>query len=863
MNTLRSYEKNIAKIGLFLLIVAFASCNTLKRVEDDELLLTKNNIFVNSEKIKSEDIRSLVLQEPNSTLLGYPLGLNLYNLAKKDPDSSFQAWLHRKENREKRLVNILSQKQVIRLGESFLVKGYSDWLKKIGEPPSIVDTLTTQKSLERLSIFYGSKGYFNNTSSYEIDSTKKKQRAEINYKIALGKPFIVDSITRNISSMAIDSIYTLNESNSFIKNNKQFDLTDFNNERKRLSELFRNTGVYNFQESSIAYDILRDTARVNDDQKMSVELNIGNLRKRGDSIIATSEYKVFRLDKINIYPDYGFNKDISDLKSIEYDNYTIFYHDKLRYKPKTLADAIFLEKDSLYRDIDKIRTYRRITNLNTFKYPNILFTEDSSQSKLTADIFLAIRPKFSWAFDFDITHSNIQSLGIGFTTALISRNIFRGAETLSLSVGGTFGLLSDKDATENFFSEVGADANITFPRIWFPFFNWKKIIPSYKLPQSRVSIGTTFQKNIGLNKQTFNTILAYNWATDNLNKNNVELLNIQYVNNLNPNRFYNVYQSTFERLNDIAAIPVYADDPSLQDFYVMPEPADGPTLTIPEGTTDFTDAILNDDVPSTPEDYDEVASIEERKIRLTENNFIFASSYTFNKNSRSNINDNSFHSFRFKVESAGVFLSGISNIIEFDKNENGDRTVFGVPFSQYIKTEFDYIKHWNLFRSHVLAFRSFFGIAIPYGNSNSIPFVRSYFAGGSNDNRAWFPYSLGPGSTDNINDFNEANMKITLNLEYRFPLVGNFKGAIFADAGNIWNVWDNVEDPAAVFEGFDSLSEIALGTGIGIRYDFTYFLFRLDMGLKTYNPAELPGQRWFRDYNFSNAVFQIGINYPF
>mgnify|MGYP001829041184 FL=1 len=144
-----------------------------------------------------------------------------------------------------------------------------------------------------------------------------------------------------------------------------------------------------------------------------------------------------------------------------------------------------------------------------------------------------------------------------------------------------------------------------------------------------------------------------------------------------------------------------------------------------------------------------------------------------------------------------------------------------------------------------------------------MPFVRSYFGGGSNDNRAWFPYSLGPGSTDNINDFNEANMKIALNLEYRFPIFGNFKGAVFADAGNIWNVWDNVQDPAAVFEGFESFSEIALGTGMGLRYDFTYFVFRLDMGFKTYNPALLVGERWFSEYNFSNAVFQIGINYPF
>jgi outer membrane protein assembly factor BamA len=189
--------------------------------------------------------------------------------------------------------------------------------------------------------------------------------------------------------------------------------------------------------------------------------------------------------------------------------------------------------------------------------------------------------------------------------------------------------------------------------------------------------------------------------------------------------------------------------------------------------------------------------------------------------------------------------------------------VFGVPYSQYIKTEFDYIKHWDLQHSNVLAFRSFFGIAVPYGNSNSIPFVRSYFAGGSNDNRAWNPYSLGPGRTQAINDFNEANLKLAFNLEFRFPIAGNVKGALFADSGNIWNVWDNVDDPAATFNGLSSLKDIALGTGFGLRYDFTYFVFRVDYGFKTYNPAEEPAKRWFRDYNFANGELQIGINYPF
>ncbi|MGB5355128.1 MAG: BamA/TamA family outer membrane protein [Eudoraea sp.] len=863
MKTLRCCDNSYAKIGLFLLIAAFTSCNTLKRVDEDELLLTKNNIFVNDEKVNSEDIESLLLQEPNSTLLRYPLRLNLYNLAKENPDSTYQVWLHKKPNREKNWAKVLSQKQVNRLGESFLVKGYSDWLKKIGEPPSIVDTTKAIRSLERLSLYYGSKGYFNNNTNYKIDSSGKKQRAEINYNIYLGKPFIVDTLTKKITSKAIDSLYKIHESESFILEKKQFDLVDFNNERERLADLFRESGVYNFQESSISYDILRDTTISSDDQKMEVELNIGDLRRRGDSVITTSEYRVFKMGKINVYADYAFDDNKDSLNSIEYDNYTIFYKNKLRYKPKALTDAIFLEKDSLYREIDKTRTYRQITNLNTFKYPNILFSEDSTRTKLNTEIYLATRPKFSWAFDFDLTHSNIQTLGVGFSTSLISRNIFGGAETLSLSAGGTFGLLSDDSSTEDFFTEIGADINITFPRIWFPFVNWKKVIPYYMLPQTRASVGTSFQKNIGLDKQTFNAILGYNWTSNVSNKNSFELLNIQFVNNLNPERYYNVYQSSYEQLNDVASQPLYTGNPELEDFYVTPEGPEGPALEIPDGTAGFTDAILNDQVPTDPEDQSDVASIEERRIRLTENNLIFASNYTFNKNNRLNITDENFYSLRFKVESAGAFLAAISNLIEFDKNDNGDRAIFNVPYSQYVKTEVEYIKHWDLSRSNVLAFRGFTGIAVPYGNSNSIPFVRSYFAGGSNDNRAWFPYSLGPGSTNNINDFNEANFKIALNLEYRFPIVGDFKGAIFADAGNIWNVWDNITDPAAVFEGFKSFSEIALGTGAGVRYDFTYFVFRVDMGFKTYNPANLPSQRWFAEYNFSNAVIQIGINYPF
>lgn len=867
--TLR-YINTAAKISLLFVVLVINSCNTLKRVSEDELLLKKNTIYADSAEVKSEDIESLIVQEPNTTILGYPLRLNLYNLAKKNPDSSYNAWLDRNEKRERKLINFLSKKQVDRLGESFLVSGLSEWLKKVGEAPSTLDTTKTKRTLERLSAYYGSKGYFNNNTSYDIDTIIKKRRASVSYKIDLGKPFMIDSVSKKIASNAIDSIYMLHKSEAFVQDGEQFDLSKFSSERERLSNIFRNSGIYNFQESSISYDIATDTTKLANDQKMNIELNIDNFKRRGDSAVTSSEYKVYKFDKINIYTDFLYDENDSEQKFIRYEDYTIYYRNKLRFKPKTLANAVFYEKDSIYKDIDRTRTYRQITNLGVFKYPTITSTPNDSSATLDANIYLAARPKYSLGTSFEVTRSNIQQFGLALSPSLQARNLFGGAENLNLSGRLSIGSSNDPSIIDNRFfniQEFGADLTLDIPRIWLPFINTNKIIPSYTLPRTRISIGTSFQKNIGLDKQAFNTVLGYNWVPSDFIKHDVELLNIQFVRNVNPDRFFNVYGNSFSQLDDVADnFDSYNDTvlyPELTSYFETTEDSEDPSLRIPTGTTDFTEAILNRTVPSTTDEYQTVSRIEERRQRLTEDNLIFASNYTFNLNNREGITDNTFFQFRFKVESAGNALSLLSKVIPFNTNTDEDKLVFSVPFSQYIKTEFDYVKYWATSRTNVLAFRSFFGIAIPYGNSDNIPFVRSYFAGGANDIRAWSPYSLGPGRTDAINDFNEANLKISLNLEYRFPVIGNLKGALFADAGNIWNVFDNVEDPEATFTNLKSLEDIALGTGFGLRYDFTYFVLRADLGFKTYNPAEEISKRWFRDYNFANSVLQIGINYPF
>ncbi|GMN05782.1 BamA/TamA family outer membrane protein [Croceitalea sp. MTPC5] len=869
------------KIGLLSLVVVLASCNAVKKVGEDELLLTKNTVYTDGTKVVNEDIKGLMAQKPNSTLLGYPLRLNLYNLVKENPDSLYQVWLTKKENREKRLNRLLSKKQVNRLGESFVVKGYNNLFKRIGEAPAIIDSTRTKKTLERLEAYYGSKGYFNNSASYRINETKRKKRAEMDYNVNLGKPYCIDSISENIASKPLDSLYRTNIDKSLVKEGEQFDLKNFTNERQRLTTLFRNSGVYNFQESSIRYNIVRDTSISNDNQMMDVILDINNLNVADDSL-ATKEYQISRFDKINIYADYSFTDDTTKLNSIDYNNYTIFFKDQLRYRPKSLTDAIFFEKDSIYRDLDYVRTNRQISNLNTFKYPSVKFEENSDDASLTANIFLAPRSKYSLDTSLELSRSDIQQLGTAFSASVITRNIFGGAETLSISARGSIGLLDDPISDENFTSEIGGDINLTFPRIWLPF-DTEKVIPYYMLPQTRLSIGTNFQQNIGLDRQSLNAVLSYSWSPTSFQKNILDLLNIEFVRNTDPNDFFRVYNNTFGTLDNIAngfdgfLDPNDPDDndtqfPELADFFELPQngtdpnprliiPTDNPDT--PDGTSGFTNAILEGIVPADAEVVEEVRSIEERRRRLTQNNLIFTSNFTYQKNNRENINDNDFYRYSIRFESAGNLLSIISNIIPFETDDIGQELVYSVPYSQYFKTELDYVKHWKSGNTNVIAFRSFLGLAVPYGNANNIPFVRSYFGGGSNDNRAWNVYTLGPGRTQNVNDFNEANFKIGLNLEYRFPIVGAIKGALFADGGNIWNVFDDVEDEDATFNGFSSLADVALGTGFGLRYDFTYFVLRLDTGFKTYNPALPPSERWFTNFRPSEAVLNIGINYPF
>lgn len=850
-------KNNFTKIAAFILIAIFiCACNAVKRVPDGKFLLTKNDIIVNDKSTSDETASNQMYQKPNGTLLGYRLRLNLYNLANLNPDSTYQAKFENNPGKYERQSKLLSAKQVDRLGQSFLYKGIHEFLKNTGEAPVIIDTSKTKKSLLRLKYYYFNNGYFNVKTAYNIDTTGFK-KAKINYNITTGPAYTLDSIRSTISTPALDSLHKRITEPTFLKSGNQYRITDFEEEKTRITTYFRNHGAYYFQPTYVTFDI--DTIGKKNKADINLIIKDNNIQEKDSS--RTEPFKLYKISDVNIYTDYSpanAKKQIRD--STTYNNFNLYSYNKLKYKPRAITDAIFINKGGTFADFRTTLSTRYLNNLKVFTYPSIQYEidkRDPNAESLIANVYLTPRKKYSFGATFDVTHSNIQDFGIGASISETIRNVFNRAETLEISTRVNIGSSRDMaNPNNNFFnvSEYGLDLKLNFPRILLPF-GTEKIIPKSMIPSTGITAGFSKQRNIGLDKENFTGGISYLWTPKRFNSVKLDLLNAQYVRNLNPDNYFKVYTSSYNELNNIAS--TYNTNPANLD-------SDG-NLIIEEGTQGFIRDVINDQTLLTPSrsEYQNIESIEERRVRLTENDFILASSYTFTKTTKKDLPDNNFYQFKTKLETAGSLLSAVAAVGNLEKNSRGNYEIFNLEYSEYIKGEFDYIKHWDFGKEKVVAVRSFFGIAIPFGNSNYIPFSRSYYSGGSNDNRAWQPYALGPGSTNATNDFNEANMKIALSAEFRFKIFGDVKGAIFADAGNIWNVLDNVTDEKAKFSGLNDFEEIALGSGFGLRYDLSFFVIRLDLGFKTYNPAYEPGNRWFKEYNFGHSVLNFGINYPF
>ncbi len=827
----------LAFLGLIFLVT---SCKSTKYVPKEKHLLTKNSIKINGDEDSKENLNPFIIQKPNTKALGIPAALLFYNLGNKDATKKWNDKIIKYKDSTHFFTNILSLKQTV--GYANFRKNLNTWFFENGETPVLLNLNKTKKTIRNLKLYYRGQGYFNASIRYTID-TLSHNKAKAIYFIETKNAFTIDSIKYKKTSAVIDSLYHLHQKESFIKKGKPFKRQNFEKEADRLTKIFRNAGVYHFSKQSINF---RDIDSLNPNHKTNVIVDIANrFIEIGDSLVNVP-YQISYIKKVKVYTDYSYLQKDKHLKdSTQFNGINFYAYKKINYKTKYLSRSIFIKPGQKYSDNNNALTRQHLRELNNFKSIRINY-EEISDNQLVAHILVTPTKRYASKIEAEVIHSNQKPLGISGKLSFKNNNTFRGNEIFQLSLQGSFINSIEFEKESKFFNawELGIDASFRVPRFILPF-KTQKLFPNNMTPKTIFTLGTSLQKNIGLDKQRFTGIIEYNWKPNKKTNHTIELLNAQYIKNLNVESFFDVYSSEYRKL-----VSIQANNSSIFPIVLLENPLN------------FIDTVLNDTnfEQDNPDDYQIVQNTAKRYDIITEDVLVPALTYQLIYNTQLNYKDNDFSYFRMRFASAGALSSLLAKQPEYDN----PKQILGTNIAQYLKLDLEYRKHWSLNPNTIVAFRSNIGVAFPYGNSSSIPFSRSYFAGGPNDIRAWRIYELGPGSENSGLEFNVGNLKLLGNLEYRFDIVSSFKGAFFVDAGNIWDITDSeLTSDEAKFNSFKSLQNIAIGTGLGVRYDFSFLVFRADLGFKTYEPYNTSGEKWFRSYNLGNSVLNIGINYPF
>ena len=827
----------------FLLILFFVACNSTKHVAENEYMLAQNYVFVDSARDNSAELEKFILQKPNPKLLGAPIGLYLHNIGNHDKPKTALKWGEKHLKKYNFIKSIFSEKQSIAYANG-LIK-LNKWFLSY-DAPVIISQNKVKRTSDNLEAYYKTKGYFESQISSKVIRDARKKKATAEYRIQRGRPTLLDTIKLKIESIVLDSIYKDSGMLSLLKSGDQYNDKVFRQEAGNILKLFRNSGIYYFSEAALGFYV--DSTRT--DYKTNVDFLIAKERyEEINGKYIKKDYKIHRIKEINVVTDYSFAKKDEVLKdTVSYKGINYLSHDKLKYNPKYLAASIFFKPGDVFKDTLRNLTRNHLKSLKNFKSTNITFTPvKGSDDELKMDLFLTPIEKFTTGFETELTHSNIRNIGTSAKFSIIDRNVFRGAELLKLSFLGSW-----FNANNGPGWEIGGDASVEIPRFVAPF-GLSKLVPKRMSPRTLFSLGLSIQKNIGLDRQTYTFQSDYKWEYNKNKTIQLEIFNTQYIQNLNVSRFFNIYDSEFTNLNAVAEI---YDTAKSTSYFPITTDSDLQASK----SLDFIKIVAADSGfrASNSADYNAVLNIQNRYNIVTSDFLVPTLAYSFTYNSQIDFKDSNFSFFKARISNSGNILGLFSKTY----NSNDKKTLLKIPLAQYFKIDLEYKQFWNLGTTSVFGIRTFLGAIFTYDNSD-IPFTRSYFAGGSNDIRAWKTYDLGPGKRNSGLEFNVGSFKFLTSAEYRFDLVGSLKGAMFVDAGNIWDIsGSEFIDEDAKFNSLSSLEDIAIGSGFGLRYDLSFFVLRLDIGFKTYEPY-LKESKWFKNYNFESAEYNIGINYPF
>ncbi len=694
---------------------------------------------------------------------------------------------------------------------------FNKWLKSaIGEQPVILDYSLTEKTRQQIEIFMQNNGYFN--ASVTDTTLYRKKKANVIYTIRAEDPYHYQNLYYEISDPSIKEIVLRDTLRSHIKSGAKYSNNSIQKERDRLTTLIKNHGYYNFNSLYITYKA--DSSLGNRTINLWTII-VNPIPAEKDSAFPNDSSRYFHqrnyfkdilveMDYDPIKVDSGGLKDTIEEKGIRF----IARKGVLeQYNTRYFTDHIFTKKNNIYSLADIDLTYRRLSDLGLFRFINIRIESESGPDSthlvpLTCNILLSPQAVKEIKIEAEGTN-NGGNFGIAGNIVYRNKNFLKGAESFTFKIKG--GLELQQNFSDTTYEstrqlaifnayEIGPELTLNFPRALWPFNSKKE--KHRGNPTTSISTGFNTQNRPEYFRQLFN--LSY-YFTIKLNKFNRIYIYPAEINFLNV-KLDPAFRAQLTELNDVNLILGYTDQ------------------FIANGRLSY---IFNN---------------QDLSLRKK---------YVF---------------FRLNMEVAGNALYIAKSLSGNPPNSRNPASMFGVQFAHYIRPDFD-IRYYSpfIFSNALIALRFSAGAGIPYGNSTQLPFEKSFFAGGPNDIRAWRTRQLGPGANVKEDFFERfGDLKLTTNAEYRFDIFRKLKGALFMDAGNIWLIRASESREDGLFKADKFLDQIAIAGGLGLRFDFTFFIIRMDGAIKMKDPALPVGDRWVvRANQLNDITFNFGIGYPF
>ncbi len=688
---------------------------------------------------------------------------------------------------------------------------FNNWLKNtVGEEPVLIDTAKVHKSSEQLLTLFQNNGFFNAVVNDSIDFYKKKAFAY--YFLEGFQPYTFLKIKYDVADTLVRSLILKNDSFSLIHNGDRYKSETLQKERDRITTLLRNSGYAAFNNQYIKFMV--DTGLKSNKAEVTMIISSPNATEEELKNNITPKHHLGINKSISVEMDYEpidiNRKTIND--SIIYNNYTFYPNQDsiFLYDFKHLTDHIYIIPNSLYSQENIDLTYQRLADLGVFRFVNIKYEQINERDSIGRNqyrckILLSPQMRQSYKFEAEGTNSG-GNLGVSGSFVYRNKNVFRGAELLEFKIKGGLEIQRSLTTTENTNNKFGLFNTFEFGpelSLSFPRGLWPFTIRNSRKvsnPITSVSIGYNVQSRPEYFRRLANLSYYYSKRTSKYNRFYFYPAEINYLK-VDLDTAFNRQLQSYNNINLINS---------------------------------YTDQLI----------------INGRFSYLYNNQVVGkAGNFTF---------------LRFNIELAGNTLS-LLPASTYKISETNGRLIGNVKYAQYVRPDFDLRYYFNFNKTSSLVTRMAVGLGYAYGNSKVVPFEKAFYAGGPNDIRAWRSRSLGPGSnvtTDLFQQFGE--FKITGNIEYRFNLYKFIKGAVFTDLGNVWLLNNALEKPGASIQLNTFSDEIAIGSGLGLRGDFTFFIFRLDAGLKMKDPSKPAGSRWVAGTNnLTDITFNFGIGYPF